>query len=502
MAKLPRYTATTPPSKGAGAARATDIRALIPDTGAEFRALGQVGQALESASSFGYRAYMGKKEIDRHVQYSEFTKDSKTYMTEMEAMMETMNFQSVDDQRAFLRDFEDEFTKYIDKRINQTSDAVLKGRMVSYKNDALPVAVDWARQKSSSKLRNYSLARTEENIKALASNGDVELAQKEIQFALSSGLADERWAIKQKEVIEEQRLLTVINYAASTLLPDDIEKAGKMIDESKEFNTEQEKQVFRNQLKSVVRNARMAQNAQIEANDAEANKQMTDLMIEDKLTTQEVQSRRTMLKSNSYKSWAKAAISSYATEDNDAIARTIDTAIVQLHNGIGTESEIFGMLAANKENLTKETFTALRNRIPEAYEDYINTIVESNHNYILGQILHRDPISQRWTGTAKEERRAKLAVMDYHSMVRTAREAKAELTDEKLFDFAETAVALHPKAMTEEARNKWEFARKEMEEILKMKPAPKSPYPEYPDAYQVDGKWYVDREGRTFEIKL
>jgi len=204
VAKLPRYTATTPPPRESGMARATDIGALTQSSrSAELRGLSQIGQAIGGIGETIYKIDQQKKEIDRQTQFDTATKEGKEFMFQLEKDLPDMTFDSLDQVDAYSKDVTQAFNKFMDSRIATAKDEKLRSALKVHKEEAGFAAKVWAYRSARDKWLGNSLAKTEESIESFAAEGNIEEANKKIEFALSHGMADERWADRQRDIVQK-----------------------------------------------------------------------------------------------------------------------------------------------------------------------------------------------------------------------------------------------------------------------------------------------------------
>ncbi len=466
MAKFPRFTAETPPPGGAGLVRAQDISALTQTGDAAFwGSIGQLGAGMKDLARTGFVIDQDKRELDRHLQYSNYTQDAKMFVQSQQESLDETNIESIEQANDISRNSLKDFQSFLNKKIGTIKDPELRTRMEVYKNNALPEHWKYFRDKTTEKWKDYYLDTVKEHINSYVAAGQLDEAEAEIK-KIEGKLITHQQAGRWREDVEQQKILVSINQAGATLMEEDIEKASKMIDQSKIFATEADKQFYRNQLKSVINNKRALLKEQAEADREEANKQIMDYVVKGSLTVEEVEKRRDILSASDYKSAMKAALNNFAESDDAAVANEIDRVIIDLHNGIGTESDVMNILLDNKKNLTKETFTRLQNSIPREHEEYINKIILENRHFIDTQILVRDITGRLW-GNAEQEKRAMRARIDYDSMVKKARTEEKELTPDILLDFAQIAITLNSADATKKRDiiNKLENIKETIEKV-------------------------------------
>lgn len=356
--KLPNFTATTPPPKEpyvqeTGLVRATDIGALT-QTGeqAKWGAVGQIGGGLKDVASFGLGIHQAKQEsirrqkaalekrrkLDDAIQFGNATQriseiySNKIYELEnTDFKMDMPEPNSPDYDKVLVANSTAKRQKWlkeslaeIDERVKDVSTSFstveTQEKFKTWYNGSMAQFVDSVRRTTGDKLDSFQRAELNKLWQDAAKNGNVETANDYIETMDKYELITPEKAAGYKQsalkLSEEQGIREFINFAATTLVQEDIKVASDEINNSKVF-TEKEKQPLRNLLTSVINRAKAQQKEFEDKQDSEANKELTDLFLNNKLTMDDITARRDLLKDEKYQAWARIVLNPSVSLDYD-----------------------------------------------------------------------------------------------------------------------------------------------------------------------------------------
>ncbi len=212
--KLPRYTATTPPPRESGVARAQDIGALTRTGGQEFKAIAQAGEAIQKTAGLGFRAYMDRQALDDQQKMGEISikaqeaekqgRDSIGLidMAESRPLPNDPDYYKGDkipDSETWAKSNESVFADYKKKIISlstaiknpKTRQAWINTRLVRGSGNFNGISRAKYNEYQESVFLNYA--------ETAASNGDIKLANQWIDIAEKHGLIGPKKAAAERD---------------------------------------------------------------------------------------------------------------------------------------------------------------------------------------------------------------------------------------------------------------------------------------------------------------
>ncbi len=422
--QLPRFVATTP-AQGTGLTRARDIGALTATGPGSGAGLVKVGEALQEGSKTLFDARKNRQKLDDELQWGKATEKTGDIFQEKLAEIETLDITQVlpdpnqpdfdkqlvtnsrvkrdKDLQDAMHDVDKRLSK-VDKGFSDQHTGARFAQQISEQRGDLEAGIS---QVLNKKLDNYQRAEMTRLIDESVRSGNMEQANRLIKVLDDTGLVSHAKAIKMRQdavdLNEQQHILLEINFAASTLLPDDIQDASDAIENSTVFTTEAEKATMRNQLKSVLNNARLVEvRRQKQLND-ENTKELTDLMVNNTLTTTEVNNRREGLSATSYTAWSKMALTTPKTESNLPALVVVKDAVLDIGLGRKNKDEALKVLYANTSKLSRTDWLDSFNKINSAELKSVSSDIRMARDYLEEQIRTKDTLTGLFSDNFSEQ---------------------------------------------------------------------------------------------------
>lgn len=202
MAKIPRFTASSPGSAGSGLARATDIGALTQTgAGTIARAVTGAGRAVQQTSAIGSQVLQIKQEAEADLQFDTVTVNAKDFISQQQQKIKLEKVKSLKEQKQLIDKNALDFKNFMTNQMLDVSPLARK-QLQAYMADALPVHKDRMRQVTSASLADFTVTEGMKNIDALASSGDSVGALERLEkLRLQGYITDQEAAAKEADVI-------------------------------------------------------------------------------------------------------------------------------------------------------------------------------------------------------------------------------------------------------------------------------------------------------------
>lgn len=443
MAKLPKFIAQTPPPRETGLVRA-DPRELTDTGDAGTGALIGLGKSISGVADLGFRGLMEEKrakevsakeeaaakakrqKLDDEIQWGKATQKVDTIFSDMadEFNRENLALQlpPPTDEQAFDRTI----VEYSQKRRDET----LRGAMDKANERASRVPAGfsnpdmaekyktwYAGQKDNykglirsvvnRKLDDFQRAEFKDLVQSEAEMMDMEQVDLYLGTMVENNLVSREQAkvmrTEAEETSEQQRLLLHINNAGRTMDPEDIVAATQEIEASKIFQTEDEREFYRNELKSVLQNTKVRQEKIAVAKDDTANKALTEKMMAGTLTSTDVLKQKDNLNAANFKSWGKMAITEPARKSDLPQLAIVKNAVLDVGLGRLDKQKALKVLYANKANLSEADFIDNFDKINAAVLTEENRWLKEARDYMQDQIRTKDPISGLFSDNYAEQ---------------------------------------------------------------------------------------------------
>ncbi len=134
MARLPRFTAETPPPRETGLVRARDIPSLTRSgAAAVWRGVSRVGEAMMGAAGLGFSALERRKKLDDVIQWGNATQKVQEIISEKEYEAERTDFKmdmpqlgDIDYERTLVENSAQKRTEYLDTAMKDVDERVRK----------------------------------------------------------------------------------------------------------------------------------------------------------------------------------------------------------------------------------------------------------------------------------------------------------------------------------------------------------------------------------------
>jgi len=217
--QFPRFTAKTAP-RGSGVARANDIGALTRTSDPEFyRSIGAIGQGLNIASDYAFRANQQRRAVDADLQYKKASADVYEYTEKYMRSMEQTPITS-DGQRS---EFHQNYMKQLEEMNNQRNKEIdnpdaLNARKSSWPHEKLRHSKDMYSYLTG-KLHFHQKGAVESIGESFIKEGRIDEAKEHFQYHIDKGLitqADADKFMAEKETYYEARnILAEKGYDAS-----------------------------------------------------------------------------------------------------------------------------------------------------------------------------------------------------------------------------------------------------------------------------------------------
>jgi len=210
--QFPRFTAKTAP-RGSGVARANDIGALTRTSDPEFyRSIGAIGQGLNIASDYAFRANQQRRAVDADLQYKKASADVYEYTEKYMRSMEQTPITS-DGQRS---EFHQNYMKQLEEMNNQRNKEIdnpdaLNARKSSWPHEKLRHSKDMYSYLTG-KLHFHQKGAVESIGESFIKEGRIDEAKEHFQYHIDKGLitqADADKFMAEKETYYEARNILI-----------------------------------------------------------------------------------------------------------------------------------------------------------------------------------------------------------------------------------------------------------------------------------------------------
>ncbi len=457
--KLPRFTATTPPPRGAGLARAQDIGALTAGT-PEFDAIAGAGRALQGAAKDIFQARQNRIALDDQALAGEADKRA---FDAIRTGLDTYAEWDVTDNNKDPRDIKN----YYDGTKITNIDVTKKNEFLSANNKDYAAKIQslakgfksektaqnfinrWGvtankafSEAGNAKHNEYQEQLFLSNAKGAAANGDgdMETANEWIDIAEKHGLIGPKKAASEKEKNQE---LSIKSQASVLYNSGEYQDARDLVAESPLPTLEKESLL--NTINLIKeRNERKTKDLNYKK-DLAVNEEFVNLVMSKDLTPDMVKESRLDEKTSGFfgtaglsqKSWMQYASDSYKDQPFKTTPSGFTSAsdTVLEYSGFGIDKELaYKNLLDSRyihREITDNDFIWAINHINKPYEpamaDNIKVAIESNDKAIL-----RGWIFDKLMTTDKEKEKARSVNAELIQWVDNEIEQKREPTSEQM----------------------------------------------------------------------
>ncbi len=386
MPPLPRYTATTPPPRDSGLARANAGAMAGTQGAATAQSLANLGSAIQNVSELGARVVDQKLEADANLQYRKVTQNSKDFIRNQTDELDKTEITDDEQRRKIEQEYAGKFDNFLNEQINSVSPRARK-KLELWKTEAMPEYAGHIGRTTNTKWRDYQVGEGKKDAGTAVTNGQPDLAKQIIsdldklelitheEAVRLSSVVDTQWTTIQKEqkaarIDELQSVYEQdVTNTAEQLGYDKAQERANSPEYSRLFAeqglslTEQEK--IRNVVKSRA-------TEKIQQMQSEANKQLTDMMKEKTLSFAEIEKRRNTLTDTDYKQWNDILLKPVDKKGNEIDAVNLENETLNIWRGVTTPDEIANKARAslaNPDGINDKQYAGIMAKAGQALKD-------------------------------------------------------------------------------------------------------------------------------------